>query len=58
MQRSFIRELGLLAGSCGFLALGVVVHSFREESITDEAIEGGDLFLHAGGIHRSRAHPL
>ena len=31
------------------------VHSFREESFTDETIEGGDLFLHAGGIYRVRA---
>jgi hypothetical protein len=33
----------------------VRVHSFREESYTDETVEGGDLFLHAGGIFRIRA---
>lgn len=31
------------------------VHSFREESFTDETIEGGKLYLHAGGIYRLRA---
>lgn len=36
----------------------IEVHSFREESFTDETIEGGDLFLHAGGMYRVRAHPL
>jgi len=34
------------------------VHAFREESFTDETIEGGDLFLHAGGVYRVRAHAL
>lgn|SRR5262245_62997620 len=34
------------------------LHAFREESFTDETIEGGDLFLHAGGIYRVRAHAL
>lgn len=34
------------------------VHSFREESFTDETVEGGDLFLHVGGIYRLRAHAL
>jgi len=34
------------------------MHSFREESYTDESIEGGKLFLHAGGIYRVRAHAL
>ncbi len=34
---------------------GVVnVHSFREESFTDETIEDGSLYLHAGGIYRVR----
>lgn len=32
----------------------VLVHAYREESYTDETIEGGDLFLHAGGIYRVR----
>jgi len=34
------------------------VHSFREESYTDETIEGGKLYLHAGGIYRLRAHAV
>jgi hypothetical protein len=34
------------------------VHSFREESYTDETIEGGDLYLHCGGIYRLRAHAV
>lgn len=34
------------------------VHSFREESFTDETLESGDLYLHAGGIYRLRAHAL
>lgn len=36
----------------------VSVHSFREETFTDETIEGGDLFLHCGGIYRLRARAL
>ena len=36
----------------------VAVHSFREESYTDETIESGDLFLHVGGIYRVRARAL
>jgi hypothetical protein len=36
----------------------VRVHAFREESFTDETIEGGDLFLHAGGIYRVRAYEV
>lgn len=31
------------------------VHSFREESFSDETVEGGKLYLHAGGIYRLRA---
>lgn len=31
------------------------VHSFREEPFTDETVEGGDLFLHVGGVYRVRA---
>lgn len=34
------------------------IHSFREESFTDETIEDNKLFLHAGGIYRLRAHAL
>jgi hypothetical protein len=34
------------------------VHSFREESYTDETVEGGDLYLHCGGIYRLRAHAV
>jgi hypothetical protein len=34
------------------------VHSFREESFTDETVEAGDLWLHAGGIYRVRAQNL
>jgi hypothetical protein len=34
------------------------VVSFREESYTDETIEGGDLFLHCGGLYRLRAHAV
>jgi hypothetical protein len=34
------------------------VHSFREESFTDETIEGGDVFLHVGGIYRVRAREV
>jgi hypothetical protein len=34
------------------------VHSFREESFTDETIEGGKLYLHVGGIYRLRAHAV
>jgi hypothetical protein len=34
------------------------VHSFREESFTDETIESGSEYLHAGGIYRLRAHAL
>lgn len=33
----------------------VAVHSFREESFSDETVEAGALFLHAGGIYRIRA---
>lgn len=36
----------------------VAVHSFREETWTDETIESGDLFLHVGGIYRIRARAL
>jgi hypothetical protein len=36
----------------------VAVHSFREESYTDETIESGDLFLHVGGIYRVRARAV
>lgn len=36
----------------------IQVHAFREESFTDETIEGGDLFLHVGGMYRVRAHAL
>lgn len=34
------------------------VHSFREESFTDETIEGGDVYLHCGGIYRLRARAV
>lgn len=34
------------------------VHSFREESYTDETVEGGDLYLHCGGMYRLRAHAV
>jgi hypothetical protein len=34
------------------------VHSFREESFTDETIEAGDYYLHVGGIYRLRARSL
>jgi len=34
------------------------VHSFREESWTDETIESSDLFLHVGGIYRVRARAV
>lgn len=34
------------------------VHSFREESFTDETVEGGKLFLHCGGVYRLRAHAV
>ena len=33
----------------------VKCHSFREEPFTDETVEGGDLWLHAGGIYKLRA---
>jgi hypothetical protein len=36
----------------------IQVHAFREEPFTDETLEGGDVFLHAGGIYRVRAHAL
>jgi len=36
----------------------IQVHAFREESYTDETVEGGSLFLHAGGVYRVRAHAL
>lgn len=36
----------------------VYVHAFREESFTDETIESGDLYLHAGGIYRVRAQAV
>lgn len=36
----------------------VAVHSFREEPFTDETVEGGDLFLHCGGIFRVRARAV
>ncbi len=36
----------------------VAVHSFREESWTDESVEAGDLFLHVGGIYRVRARAI
>ena len=31
------------------------IHSFREESFTDALVEGGELWLHSGGIYRVRA---
>jgi hypothetical protein len=34
------------------------IHSFREESYTDETVEGGDLYLHVGGLYRLRAHAV
>lgn len=34
------------------------VHSFREETFTDETVEGGDLFLHCGGTYRVRARAV
>lgn len=34
------------------------VHSFREEPFSDETIEGGDLFLHVGGVYRVRARAV
>jgi hypothetical protein len=36
----------------------VTVHSFREETFSDETTEGGNLFLHAGGIYRCRAQAV
>lgn len=39
-------------------ATGIAVHSFREETFTDETVEGGNLYLHAGGIYRLRAMGL
>lgn len=36
----------------------VAVHSFREESFSDETVEGGDLFLHCGGTYRVRARAV
>lgn len=36
----------------------VSVHSFREESFTDEELAAGDLFLHVGGIYRVRARAV
>ncbi len=36
----------------------VAVHSFREESHTDEQLEAGDLFLSVGGIYRARARAV
>ena len=33
-------------------------HAFREESFTDETVESGKLYLHAGGIYRIRCHAL
>jgi len=36
----------------------IEMHSFREESFTDETLEGGDLWLHAGGIYRVRARAV
>lgn len=33
----------------------ITVHAFREESWTDETVEGGDLYLHVGGVYRVRA---
>lgn len=36
----------------------VRVHSFREEPFTDETVESGDLYLHAGGIYRIRAQAV
>jgi hypothetical protein len=35
----------------------IEMHSFREESFTDETLEDG-LFLHAGGIYRVRARAV
>jgi hypothetical protein len=34
------------------------IHSFREESFTDAIVEGGDLWLHSGGIYRVRCRSL
>jgi hypothetical protein len=36
------------------------VHSFREETYTDETLEGpdNDLYLHVGGLYRLRAHAV
>jgi hypothetical protein len=36
----------------------IAMHSFREESFTDETIEGDKLYLHAGGIYRLRAQAV
>lgn len=36
----------------------ISVHVFREEPFTDETVEGGDLFLHSGGIFRVRARAV
>lgn len=33
----------------------IQMHSFREESFSDETIENQKLFLHSGGIYRIRA---
>ena len=36
----------------------LAVHSFREESWTDETVENSKLFLHCGGIYRLRARAV
>jgi len=33
----------------------IQIHSFREESFSDETVEDGKLYLHSGGIYRVRA---
>ena len=36
----------------------LAVHSFREESYTDESVEGDKLYVHCGGIYRLRAQAV
>jgi hypothetical protein len=43
------------SGSTATIQVGEV---WREEAFTDETIEGGDHYLHAGGIYRAHVYAL
>lgn len=48
----------LLHRASGVTATVRIGEIFREESYTEEMIETGDLYLHAGGIYRAHVYAL